>query len=246
LIFVDDFSVDNSFEIVQKMQKKDKRIKLIKNKKNMGTLYSRYIGQLNSNAEYMLFIDCDDFILKDGIYNSYKYTEKNNIDIIQFYTIRQDKKRIFIRNFGYNYKKIIYQPYLSYIFYYNIKTKKGDEINFGLWNKLIKREVVNKAFKWIGKKYLKEKIVVSNDLIIIFSLFKNAKSYRQLDEIGYYYYFQANNKSASNSYKNYMKSNEIIHGLFTNIKFLFEKTGNNYFDKYYFQLINFLPKSLKF
>ena len=198
----------------------------------MGALYSRYIGELNSNSKYIIFIDCDDFVLENGIFNSYKYIKKNNIDIVQFHAIWQDKNRISIRNFSYYYEKIIYQPYLSYIYYYNIKTKKGDESNYALWNKLIKRKIVNKAFKWIGEKYLKEKIIIHNDLIILFSLLKNAKSYKYIDELGYYYY-KSNKNSASSSWKNYKISNELIHGLFTNIKFLFEKTGNTFLDKYF-------------
>jgi glycosyltransferase involved in cell wall biosynthesis len=232
LIFVDDSSADNGTKIINKIKEKDERIKLIKNKKNMGALYSRYIGELNSNSKYIIFIDCDDFVLENGIFNSYKYIKKNNIDIVQFHAIWQDKNRISIRNFSYYYEKIIYQPYLSYIYYYNIKTKKGDESNYALWNKLIKRKIVNKAFKWIGEKYLKEKIIIHNDLIILFSLLKNAKSYKYIDELGYYYY-KSNKNSASSSWKNYKISNELIHGLFTNIKFLFEKTGNTFLDKYF-------------
>jgi glycosyltransferase involved in cell wall biosynthesis len=124
LIFVDDFSLDNSTKIIKKIKGKDKRIKLIKNKKNMGTLYSRYIGELNAKSEYIIFIDCDDFVLKDGIFISYNYIKKNNIDIVQFHTVWQDKNRISISNFSYNYEKTIYQPYLSYIHYYNINKKK--------------------------------------------------------------------------------------------------------------------------
>ena len=101
-----------------------------------------------------------------------------------------------------------------------------------MWNKLIKRKIVNKAFKWIGEKYLKEKIIIHNDLIILFSLLKNAKSYKYIDELGYYYY-KSNKNSASSSWKNYKISNELIHGLFTNIKFLYEKTGNTFLDKYF-------------
>jgi len=233
LIFVDDFSTDNSINIIRKIEKRDKRIKLIKNKQNMGTLYSRYIGELNANAEYIIFIDCDDFVLENGIFNSYKYIKKNNIDIIQFHSVWQDENKISINNFSYNYKEIIYQPYLSYIYYYNIKDKKGAEHNYALWNKLIKKKIVNKAFKWIGEKYLKKKIIMHNDLIILFSLLKNANSYKYIDEIGYYYYFRLNKDSASNSWKNYTKSNEIVLGLFTNIIFLYEKTGSTYLDKYF-------------
>ena len=243
LIFVDDSSTDNSTKIINKIKEKDKRIKMIKNKKNKGTLYSRYIGELNANSKYIIFIDCDDFVLENGIVNSYKYIEKTNLDIVQFHTIWQDKNRISINNFSYNYEKTIYQPYLSYIYYYNIKSKKGDEYNFALWNKLIKRKIVNKAFKWIGEKYLKEKIIIHNDLIILFSMLKNANSYKYIDELGYYYY-KSNKNSASSSWKNNKISNQLIHGLFTNIKFLYEKAGNTYLDKYFciFKVQNYYNK----
>lgn len=205
---------------------------MIKNKKNIGTLYSRYIGELNAKSKYIIFIDCDDFVLENGIFNSYKYIKKNNIDIVQFHAVWHDKNRIFISNYSYNYEKTIYQPYLSYIHYYNSKNKKGDEINVALWNKLIKRKIVNKAFNWIGKKYLKEKIIIHNDLIILFSLLKNANSFKYIDELGYYYY-KSNKISALNSWKYSKISNKLVHGLFTNIKFLYEKSGNTNLDKYF-------------
>ena len=232
-IIVDDFSTDNSTQIIQKIKEKDKRIKLIKNNKNMGTLYSRYVGELKANAEYIIFVDCDDFVLQDGIFNSYKYIKKNDIDIIQFHTVWHYENQTYINNDGYNYENIIYQPYLSYIHYYNIENKKGEEYIYALWNKLIKREIVKKSFVWIGEIYLKEKIKTHNDLIILFAFLRNANSYKYIDEIGYYYNYRATKDSASNCWKNYMSSNEIVHGLFTNIKFLYEKTGNTYLDKYF-------------
>ena len=231
LILVDDFSSDNGTKIINKIKEKDKRIKLIKNKKNMGAFYSRYIGQLNSKSQYIIFFDCDDFVMEKGIFKSYNYIKKSNIDIIQFHTVRQDRNRIFISNVSYSYKNIIYQPYLSYVHYYNIKNKKGAEYIYALWDKLIKKDIANKAFKWIGKQYLKEKIVMHNDFIILFSFLRNANSYKYIDEIGYYY-CNTNKNSASNSWKKYAQSNEMVHSLFTNIKFLYERTGNNYLDKY--------------
>jgi len=177
LICVDDFSEDNSTKIIKKKKQKDKRIKLIRNKSNMGALYSRYIGELHAIGEFIIFVDCDDLVMENGIFNSYNYIKKDNIDIIQFQIIKQDMNQIFITNYCKTYKKTIYQPYLSYAHYYNIKKKKGAEYNAVLWNKLIKREIVYKAFKWIGEKYLKEKIVMHNDCIILFSLLRKANSY---------------------------------------------------------------------
>ena len=182
---------------------------------------------------YTVFIDSDDLVLEEGIFNSYKYIKKYKIDIVQFHSIWKFQNKIYINKFGYNYKKIIYQPYLSYIFYYNNKKKEGIEYNYALWNKLIKKEISDKTFKWIDKNYIKEKIITHNDLIILFSLLKISNSFKYIDEFGYFYYFKVSQNSASNSWKNYKKSNEIVHGLFTNIKFLYLKTGNSYLDKYF-------------
>ncbi len=232
LIFIDDFSIDNSEQLILNIKKLDNRIKLIKNKKNMGTLYSRYIGQTFAKSKYSIFFDCDDIILKNGIFKSYNHIIKYKLDIVQFLTIWQEKNSITIKTNIYKYKKIIYQPFLSYIYYYDYKNHKGCESNFALWDKLIKTEIMNKAFKYIGHIYLKKKIIIHNDLIILFSLFQMANSYQFINEIGYYY-IRNNKNSASNSWNEKNKKNEIISSLFTNIEFLYEKTNNTYLDKYF-------------
>ena len=76
LILVDDFSSDKSIEIISIFQKNDKRIKLIKIKKNSGTLYTRYIGALYANGEYIIFVDTDDIVLKAGIMKAYNHIKK--------------------------------------------------------------------------------------------------------------------------------------------------------------------------
>ena len=58
--------------------------------------------------------------------------------------------------------------------------------------------MILKTFHFIGNKYITEKIIIENDVIILFSLFKNAKSYKYLDELGYYYFF-TNNDSITNT-----------------------------------------------
>ena len=56
LIIIDDHSADNSIKIIEKFKKVDRRIYLIKNRKNMGTLYSRYIGSINSKGSYFFLL----------------------------------------------------------------------------------------------------------------------------------------------------------------------------------------------
>ena len=130
LIIVDDSSTDRSVEIIKNISKKDKRIKLIINKKNMAN------GAKHSKGKYIIFVDSDDIILKSGISNSKK---KKNLDIIQFNSVIESKdNESYINRRYYNYSEIIFQPILSYIYYYN--KKSGSEYNTALWDKLIKRQ----------------------------------------------------------------------------------------------------------
>jgi glycosyltransferase involved in cell wall biosynthesis len=186
LILVDDSSNDKSVNIIKKYMQKDKRIKLIKNTKNRGSLYTRYKGVQHSKGEFIIFVDSDDVVLKEGILRAYNYIKKNNLDIVQFNSVFQKSDtNIYISRRYYKYDSIIYQPILSYIFYYNKNKDNGAESNTALWDKLIKREVVLNTFYYIGNKFIKEKIIIENDVIILFSLFKNAKSFKYIDELGY-------------------------------------------------------------
>ena len=240
LIIVDDCSIDNSIEFILEKKKQDKRIKLIKNKKNMGTLYSRYIGQKIAKANYSIFLDCDDIVLEEGIFKSYNHIIKYNLDIVQFHTIWQDKNSIYLKTNNYKYNRIIYKPILKYIYYYDYNSHKGNEFNYALWDKLVKTEIMNKAFKFIGKTYISKNIIIHNDLIILFSLFQIANSYQYINEIGYFY-IRNNNNSTINSWKDQEKRSEIINSLFLNIQFLYEKTNNTYLDKCFciFKILNY-------
>ena len=233
LIIVDDCSNDESINIIKKFNQRDKRIHLIKNKRNRGSLFTRFKGSQYAKGEFIIFVDSDDIVLKNGILRVYNYIKKHNLDMVEFNSVFEiNNTNIYISRRYYKYDNIIYQPILSYIFYYNNKKSRGAEYNTALWDKLIKREVALKAFDFIGKEYIKEKIIIENDVIILFSLFKNAKSYQYIDELGYYYFF-TNNESITNAKYNPSKANSILYSIFVNIKFLYKKTGNSYFEKYY-------------
>jgi glycosyltransferase involved in cell wall biosynthesis len=232
IIFVDDGSKDKSVKIINKFKKIDKRIKLIKNKVNKGTLYSRSQGAIHSKGEYVIFIDSDDLVLQQGLYNSYNYIKFYNLSMIQFNTIFKRNESLSLSIRYYKYKKIIRQPYLSYAFFYNENTQKGDELNTALWDKLLNRNLAIKTINFIGKEYFNKIIKIENDVILLFSLFQMADSYQYINEIGYFY-IRNNNHSITNTWKDKKKANSIIHGIFTNIKFFYEKTGNNYLAKYF-------------
>ena len=84
ILLVDDCSSDNSIEIIKQLQKEDSRIKLIKNKNTIGTLYTRSIGALNAKGKYIMPLDNDDLFINDIFIKCYEEAEKNNLDIIEF------------------------------------------------------------------------------------------------------------------------------------------------------------------
>ena len=238
LIVVDDYSTDKSVEIINNLQEKDRRILLIKNKRNRGSLYSRYRGALYSKGKYIIFVDSDDIILKEGILNSYNYIKKKNLDMIEFNSVFElNDTTTFINRRYYKYINIIYQPILSYIFYY--KEKNGYEDNTALWDKLIKREVVLKSLEFIGTKMLNKNIIIENDVIILFSLFKNSENFQYIDELGYYYFFKNNDSITNIKRSEPERANKIIYSIFSNIDFLYDKTDNSFLGKYFclFKLI---------
>jgi len=63
IVLVNDFSTDDSKEIIEQLQRRDLRISLLNNKKNMGTLYSRSVGTLVAKGSYIFPLDNDDLFL---------------------------------------------------------------------------------------------------------------------------------------------------------------------------------------
>ena len=83
IIIVDDFSQDKSKEIIKYIQSADKRMKIIENKKNMGTLYSRCIGALLSKGEYIFCLDNDDLFFDEDVFD---YVYKQSIKNMEVFT----------------------------------------------------------------------------------------------------------------------------------------------------------------
>lgn len=81
IICVNDGSTDNTLNILEKYKKQDKRIKII-NQENKGLAISRNIGLDKAHAEYVYFLDSDDYISRDCIEKLYNQTEKDKCDIV--------------------------------------------------------------------------------------------------------------------------------------------------------------------
>ncbi|WP_157151005.1 glycosyltransferase [Brachyspira sp. SAP_772] len=82
IICIDDCSTDNSYQILEEYAKKDNRIIVLQNEKNVGgPSFGRNKGIKKSKGEYISFIDSDDYLSKNYFYDLYNTAKKYNSDI---------------------------------------------------------------------------------------------------------------------------------------------------------------------
>lgn len=216
IIFIDDFSKDNSVKMIEKYQDEDERIILIKNKKNKGTLISRNIGALKAKGEFLMFPDSDDILSQNILSLCYKTAKMYNYEMIRF-NIYSEKYFIFsmIPN---NLTSVVYQPelrtYLIHGFGYEALV---DGI---ISNKFIQKIAFLTTLNDINKYYLNQKMIYFEDGLINFALHLKVKSLYLLKNIGYYYFYNSDGVSRSVNRNLYLKN------YFLYLKYLEENTKN--------------------
>ena len=202
IILVDDYSTDNSVKYVEEVQKKDPRIVLIQNKKNMGILYSKSIGVLKARGKYIFPLDDDDMIIIDDLFDYiYEEIEKGKYDIVEFSWINSNKYELAQSSFyrkpfcAHSFDKVIYQPQLRQRFNRNEKGRLHLPDRF-IWGKIISKELYKKAIEAFGED-LELKITAHEDTIIQFMLFKYGKSFKKIRKIGICHFLYPNSTGGS-------------------------------------------------
>ena len=211
IILVNDFSKDNSLNIIKEFMKNDSRIKLINNKENRGTLYSRSIGALSAKGEYIFSLDNDDeFFGIDSLDYIYNQAKEGDHDIIYFrkFSIRNKSilklklKKFILKNNHYNMNnrfKIINQPELS--IYPISKNKKYSPNSFFIWDKCIKTKIYQQAVKMLFKDINSKNISYNEDIIIIFIIFSISKSMKIINKLGIIHYLYNNSTARTRKYE---------------------------------------------
>jgi glycosyltransferase involved in cell wall biosynthesis len=77
LLVVNDGSTDNSEDIVLQYKKKDKRIRYLKNEKNVGQSESRNRAVVLARGEYVAIVDSDDICLPDRFLEQVAFMDDN-------------------------------------------------------------------------------------------------------------------------------------------------------------------------
>ena len=231
IIIIEDGSNDNSLKIIEKMKQEDSRIKIIKNKKNRGALFSKSIGALNSIGKYIFFLDSDDLFINNNLFKiCYRHAEKD-IDIIEFSGFISEQKYLKTNKIPniplyLQFKKnneIITQPRLSKFIYEKKENKIYRLIDGFLWGKCIKSKIYKSTLTFIGNWIYDKKVNYCDDRIVNFALFKIANSFKFILEYGIIYYYKI--PSSSTNKLNYI---EKCHDELINILSLFNFSKKSY------------------
>ena len=228
IIFVDDNSVDNSIDIIEKYQKDDERIVLVKNNKNKGTFISRNIGVLKARGKYIMISDSDDILSKNIITTCYKLAEEFKYEMIRFnmYMGKIKGKDTIDYSWIELEDRPVYQPELStYLFYGN--NNELQVVDSYINNKFLLREVYLKAINSLSEEYLNMFIIYLEDSMMNYILYRTAKSLYFIKKVGYYY--TQNSQSINH---NLFKMTELrLKFTFVFFKLIFEYSKNTKYEK---------------
>ena len=226
IILVNDFSDDNTPKIISNLQKNDKRIKIVNNKSNRGTLYSRSLGALMSRGKYIFNLDNDDMYFDFDVFDEiYKKIRTEKLDIVGFLTVNifnyntKIKKMKNLYTYQYEEDLFLKQPELST---WMIKFKGNFLVhNNMIWDKCIKSKLYKDALSSIGMDRISKFIIWGEDTSIVFIILSLAKSFQYIYKYGIAHF--KGNTTASNTEPIFLK----IYGdiFFLDIAFDFSKNN---------------------
>lgn len=188
IICVDDFSSDNSVNVIKEYLNKDDRVSLIAHNKNMSANIVRKHGVQYSNGEYILFLDGDDMLFPNICMDVYESNKIKPVDILCFGTKIVCNTDIDICKIQKIQSDI--NPRAEYIESSELFRSGFIEKRFSLnlANKCISRNVATKAFSILDDIY----IARGNDTYAFFAITCFSRSYLGRPDINGYRYNYGN------------------------------------------------------
>ena len=219
IVLVNDFSTDETSSIIEDFAKKDPRIKIINNKKNMGTYFCRSIGTLSAKGKYIFHLDGDDMFLdEDSFYTITNIAEKGNFDIVSFRAVFAHYSPNLLtsgimENYFSNHTPniVLYQPELGMYGFRPGKTYGTYIITDSyIWTKCAKTSIYQKMVNKVGEERYTRYMVLEEDRTDIYGLYNTAESMKYL---GKYAYLKIQTP-ASMTWRNHPKTESFICKLY--------------------------------
>ena len=196
IVLVNDGSTDNSENILRDFAAMDSRIKVIE-KENGGLVDATIAGIEKSTGEYIAFMDPDDYIGSDFIFNFISELDMET-DIISagfFYDNRH-----MLHAFSLQCDAVYRGKDLRYLQQHILKAPKGANISTCLfmarWNKLYRASCVKKIIREFSQY---KSVTLGEDSLFTYLVLRECSTVKTLELVNSYYY---NIDSSSSMMKN--------------------------------------------
>ena len=170
VIAIDDGSTDNSLKILKEYAKRDSRLKVLGNVKNLGVGQSANKALKKAKGNYIARLDADDLIPLDRIEKQVKFLMENSDIVVvggQVELITEDGLPIVVKHFPETHSQIINFAFTA------MPLQQGAM--------MVNKKLLPKDFIWY-----KEKLKTSEDLDFFFRAFKYGRG-ANLPEVVLYY-----------------------------------------------------------
>ena len=220
IVFVDDFSEDDTYEKLLLAQQKEPRIKIIKNKKNRGIMYSRMYGALQSIGNYVTFLDCDDLYINPNLFDTaYNTAVSKDLDLIQYEYVGStfDGDETYDYLVAYlskaKYNELVYPPNIKTLLFGQRDSPGGSGI---VYDKLYRRNVINKMADFLGEDLVNIHLIFMEDFLISFAAFRTADSYMLMQAFGVWHWNK--NPNGMTSKVSEIEDEEFVYPEYSNKK----------------------------
>lgn len=198
IIIIDNASTDKkSLRILDEESKNDKRIKIIKNKKIKGDLYSYAKGINEAKGNYSMLLNSEQMLLSN-LNLLYNISRTNEMDINEFSFLKGELSDISEIN-KVKDSELHGQKIVEKLFSFQYST-------IYLYNKIYKTDLLKYSVKTIKDEYLNLNAESKADNILFTCIFYRAESYKSFSN----YYIYLNIDIPKDSKKNIIQENHNL------------------------------------
>lgn len=192
-IIVDDFSTDNSYQILEKYREKNPRIKLFRNNKHQGVGFTLNYAIKQSKGQFIARMDADDMMISERLKKQIDYLVKNkNIVCLGSWMKEINEKNEIIGN---RTTPLLHKQIYEKMFY---------EMAIQNPTLMINKNLVPEDFKWCKADG------ILDDLDLLFKLLQFGK-FANIGEYLMFYRIHDNNLSLRNIKKTFNEALIIRH-----------------------------------